>query len=182
MSELTVASRYAKSLIDLAQEQNSLEDTKKDMEFFVQVLKSSSQLQAVLRNPIISHDKKLNILKGLFGGKVSKLTESFFAIMVNKGRGEILFYTAQEFVNQYDIKKHIVKAFVVSAAPLSEENKQGIIAEVRKLTGGDIMLESKIDPSLIGGFILTVGDRQIDTSVSGDLKRLKKEFAETVIL
>jgi F-type H+-transporting ATPase subunit delta len=182
MSELTVASRYAKSLIDLAQEQNALEATKKDMEFFVQVLKANSQLQAVLRNPIVSHEKKLNILKALFTGKVSKVTEAFFAIMINKSRGEILFHTAQEFVNQYNIKKHIVKASVVSAAPLSEANRQVIMDEVKQATGGEIVLQARVDPELIGGFILTVGDRQIDTSVSGSLKRLKKDFAEKAIL
>ncbi|GAB2695161.1 ATP synthase F1 subunit delta [Mucilaginibacter koreensis] len=182
MSELTVASRYAKSLIDLSEEQNTLEETKKDMELFVQVVKANSQLQAVLRNPIISHDKKVNILKALFGDKVSKATEAFFAIMVNKSRGDVLYFTAQEFVNQYNIKKHIVKASVVSAAPLSEANRLAIIDEVKQIVGGEIVLQVKVDPALIGGFVLTVGDRQIDTSVSGSLKRLKKDFAENAIL
>ncbi len=182
MSEITVASRYAKSLIDLAEEQNTLEQTKQDMDFFVQVVKSSSQLQAVLRNPIVSHEKKINILKGLFSGKVSRSSEAFFAIMVNKSRGEILYYTAQEFVNLYNIKKFIVKASVVSAAPLNEANRQAIEAEVKEMTGGNIMLQARVDPSLIGGFILTVGDRQIDTSVSSSLKRLKKDFADKAIL
>lgn len=182
MSELTVAFRYAKSLIDLAGEQNTLEAIKQDMDLFVQTLKSNPQLQAVLRNPIISHDKKLNILKALFAGKVSKASESFFAIMVTKNRAEILFHTAQEFINQYNIKKHIVTATVVSASPLSEDNKQSMIAEVKKIIGGNIVLQTKVDPSLIGGFILTVGDRQIDTSVATDLKRLKKDFAEATVL
>ncbi len=59
MSELTVATRYAKSLIDLAVEQKSLEDTKKDMLLFSQTLRANSQLQAVLANPIVSHNKKI---------------------------------------------------------------------------------------------------------------------------
>jgi len=182
MSELTVASRYAKSLIDLAQEQNSLEEIRKDMGFFVDTLIAYPQLQTVLRNPIISHDKKVKILDGLFGGKVSKSTISFFRIMVNKSRAEILYPTAAEFINQYNVIKHIVKASVVSAAPLSEPNKAQIVAELKRATGGDVLLQTKVDPSLIGGFVLKVGDRQIDTSIATDLKKLKKDFATKVVL
>src|ERR1041385_3461038 len=73
MSELTVATRYAKSLIDLAVEQKSLEETKKDMLLFSQTLKANFQLQAVLANPIVAHTKKIKILEAIFGNKVSKL-------------------------------------------------------------------------------------------------------------
>lgn len=181
MSELTVATRYAKSLIDLAQEQNTLEPIKNDMLSFVQTLRANSQLQAVLRNPIIAHDKKIKILDAIFGGKVDKATESFFKIMVNKSRAEILYATAQEFINQYDILKNIVKATVVSAAPLSEANKQTIIDEVKSMAGANVKLTAKVDPSLIGGFVLTIGDMQVDTSISGSLARLKHDFAQRVV-
>jgi F-type H+-transporting ATPase subunit delta len=86
MSELTVATRYAKSLIDLAVEQKSLEETKKDMLLFSQTLRANFQLQAVLANPIVAHNKKIKILEAIFGGKVSKVTDSFFKIMINKSR------------------------------------------------------------------------------------------------
>src|SRR4051812_19500086 len=107
MSELTVAARYAKSLIDLSQEQNALEAVNNDMAFFLKTLKANSQLGAVLSNPIISHLKKLNILTELFEDKMNKLSIAFFKLMINKGRGEVLYATAHEFVNQYDLLKHI---------------------------------------------------------------------------
>jgi F-type H+-transporting ATPase subunit delta len=181
MSEITVASRYAKSLIDLAQEQSALEATKQDMTFFVDTLKANSELQAVLRNPIISHDKKNKVLQAIFGGKVSSSTSAFFKIMVDKSRAEILYPTGKEFVNQYNLKNNIVTAKVVSAVALSEANKQQIISEVKSLTNGQVILQEQVDASLIGGFVLTVGDRQIDTSVSTSLQKLKKEFAQKVI-
>lgn len=181
MSELTVGSRYAKSLIDLAIEQNALEATKQDMAFFVQTLKANSQLNAVLRNPIISHDKKLKVLEGVFTGKVSANTLAFFKIMISKGRGEVLYPAAKEFINQYNIKQKIVNAKVVSAAPLSEANKQQIVADVQSIAGAQVQLHTAVDPALIGGFVLTVGDRQIDTSVATSLKRLQKDFAQKVV-
>jgi len=181
MSELTVGARYAKSLIDLAEEQKSLEAVKGDMELFVQTLKASTELQAVLRNPIIPHDKKIKILEDIFGKKVSPAAIGFFKIMVNKSRGEVLYYTAQEFINQYNVKKNIVKALVTSATPLSDDNKAKITALIQKEIGGNIILQTKVDPSLIGGFILTVGDRQVNTSIASALKKLKSEFAQKVI-
>jgi F-type H+-transporting ATPase subunit delta len=181
MSELTVATRYAKSLIDLAQEQKALDAVREDMALFVKTLKANPELQAVLRNPIIAHGKKKSILHAIFGEKVSKVTVSFFDIMVNKSRAEILFPTALEFVNQYNVINNIVNANVVSATPLSAENLAKLTAEVKEITGGNVILHTKVDPSLIGGFVLTIGDRQIDTSVSTSLKTIKKDFAQKVI-
>lgn len=180
MSELTVATRYAKSLIDLAQEENALEAIRKDMELFTQTLRASHELQAVLANPIIAHIKKIKILEAIFAGKIHKVTDSFFKIMINKSRSEVLYATAREFINQYNVIKNIVRANVVSATPLSEENKKKIVGELQDVTGGTIELHAKVDPKLIGGFVLTVGDRQIDTSISSSLNRLKTDFARGV--
>jgi len=181
MSELTVGARYAKSLIDLAEEQKSLEEVKGDMELFVQTAKASPELQAVLRNPIIAHDKKIKILEAIFSKKVSAATIGFLKIMINKSRGEVLYYSAQEFINQYNVKKNIIKALVTSATPLSDDNKTKIAALIKNEIGGNIILQTKVDPSLIGGFVLTVGDRQVDTSIASALKKLKSEFAQKVI-
>ena len=180
MSELTVATRYAKSLIDLAVEQKSLEETKKDMELFSQTLKANYQLQAVLSNPIVAHSKKIKILEAIFGEKVSKVTDSFFKIMINKSRAEILYGTAKEFINQYNVIKHIVRAYVTSATPLSEDNKKKIVAELEAATGGGIELHTKVDANLIGGFVLTVGDKQVDTSILSSLNRLRQDFIRGV--
>ncbi|MDB5136193.1 MAG: atpH [Mucilaginibacter sp.] len=180
MSELTVATRYAKSIIDLAEENKNLEEIKKDMVLFSQTLRANHELQAVLANPIIGHAKKVRILEAIFGGKINKVTDSFFKIMVNKSRAEVLYATAKEFINQYNIIKHIVRAYVTSATPLSEENKKKVIAELQSAIGGSIELHTKVDADLIGGFVLTVGDRQVDTSISSSLNRLKQDFAHGV--
>ena len=181
MSELTVAARYAKSLIDLAQENKKVDALKKDMELFHQTLKVNPELKAVLANPIVSHSKKINIVDEVFAGKMDKTSTAFFKLMINKGRGEILYATSQEYVNMYDVKNHIVHAAVVSATALSEANKNKMIADIQKSTGGTIKLNVKVDPDLIGGFVLTIGDRQVDTSIASDLRKLKKDFAQRVI-
>ena len=176
MSEIQVASRYAKSIIDLAVEQNALEPIKKDIELFLGTCRVNPALQAILKNPIISLDKKANILDGLFGDKLHKMILSFFHIVIRKGRSEILYATAKEFISQYNIIKNVVKATVTSASPLSKENIAQIEDVVKQATKGEVILSAQVDPYLIGGFILKVGDKQFDTSLSSKLNKLKKEF------
>ncbi|SKB64682.1 ATP synthase F1 subunit delta [Daejeonella lutea] len=178
MSEIQVATRYAKSLIDLAGEQNAVETIKKDIELFLETCRANPELQAILKNPIISLDKKANILDGLFSGKVHEMILSFFKIVIRKGRSEILFATAKEFISQYNILKNVVKATVTSASPLSQENIKQIEDVVKQSTKGEVILTSIVDPKLIGGFILKVGDKQFDTSISSKLNKLRKEFTQ----
>jgi F-type H+-transporting ATPase subunit delta len=181
MSELTVAARYAKALMDLSVEQNDLEEAKNDMVLFHHTLRVNPELKAVLANPIVSHQKKIRILDEVFAKKVNKTSIAFFKLMINKSRGEVLYTTAAEFVNLYDIKKNIIKATVVSATALSDANKKKMIADIETATGCTVILDAKVDANLIGGFVLTVGDRQVDTSIANDLGKLKKEFAQRVI-
>lgn len=181
MSEVTIGIRYAKSLIELAQEQNIVDAIKADMDTFIATVKASSELKAVLSNPIVPQQKKVQILDGVFGDKVNKATIGFFKLMVNKGRGDVLYVTAKEYINLYNTAKHITKATVVSAMPLSAANKQVINDELQKAIGGTIQLNAKVDATLIGGFVLTVGDRQLDTSVQSALNKLKKDFAAKAV-
>jgi F-type H+-transporting ATPase subunit delta len=92
----------------------------------------------------------------------------------------VLYTTAKEFINQYNVIKNITQAHVTSAAALSEGNRKTILAELESVTGGKIELHTKVDPKLIGGFILTIGDRQVDTSISSSLKKLKTDFARGI--
>ena len=178
MSEIQVASRYAKSLIDLAGEQNSIEPVRKDIELFLETCRANPELQAILKNPIIGLDKKANILDGIFGDKLNELILTFFKIVIRKGRSEILFSTAKEFINQYNVLKNIVKATVTSASTLSKDNISQIEELVKQSTNGEVKLTLIVDPKLIGGFILKVGDKQFDTSISGKLNKLRKEFEQ----
>jgi len=179
MSEIKVASRYAKSLIDLAVENNALESAYNDMVLFVKVVDETPELEAILNNPIVPLDKKTGILNGIFAEKVSKLTISFFKIVVSKGRSAILFATAKQFVQQYNLMKGIVTADVTTATALSAEAKEQIVAIVkRELGANQVIVNEKVNDKLIGGFILKVGDKQFDASIASGLSKFKKEFAQ----
>lgn len=170
--------RYAKSLLDLSKEQSTVEEVKNDMVFFEQVVDDNSELEAILKNPIVPLDKKQGILQGIFGGKVHAITASFLKLVVNKGRSAILYDTAKQFVQQYNEINGIVTAEVTSASPLTDANKAEVISLVKKeLNASQVLIKEKVNADLIGGFILKVGDRQFDASIASGLTKLKKEFA-----
>lgn len=174
MSVFKVASRYAKSLIDLAKEQGNLDAVKSDMEQIAAVIKSSTELQAVLSNPIIKTDKKQSILTSLFGGKVRPEILNFFEIMVRKGRSGLIYATALEFVEEYNEIKGIVNAEVTSATLLSAENFEALKTTIAQQINAQVILTNKVDPALIGGFVVKVGDRQVDVSLAGKLNKLER--------
>lgn len=181
MSEFKVASRYAKSLIDLAHEQGNLEVVKQDMDQFVAVLYANKELQAVLKNPIMKQDKKRDILDALFAQRIHPSITAFFHIMVRKGRAGILYATAREFIREYNEVKSIVHATVISAVTLSPENLDALRKVIAGEIKAEVVLQNSVDPSLIGGFVVKVGDKQIDASIAGKLKKLERHFETQVI-
>jgi F-type H+-transporting ATPase subunit delta len=182
MSENKAASRYAKSLIDLSNERNSLEEIKNDMVLLAQVVDKSPELEAILKNPIVPLNKKAGILENLFVGKVNEVTSAFFKLMVNKGRSAILFDTAKAFIAQYNALKGIVTASVTSATELTAESRAEIEAIVKNEIGANqVVLNEKVNADLIGGFVLKVGDKQFDASIGSALNKLKKELAQGIV-
>lgn len=174
--------RYAKSLIDLSTEQNALEEIKNDMVLFEKIVDDNSELEAILKNPIVPLDKKLGILKNVFGSKVHQITNSFLQLVVNKGRSAILFDTAKQFVAQYNAIKGIVTAEVISAIALTDTSIAEVISLVKREMGAkEVIVKEKVDEKLIGGFILKVGDKQFDASIASGLNKLKKEFAQGIV-
>jgi F-type H+-transporting ATPase subunit delta len=177
MLSIKAASRYAKSLIELAKERGELDRIAEDMAFFARTVEEHYKLEVMLKNPIITHDKKLRVLEAIFGSRVSELSMAMFKIVVRKHREPILQSIAEEFVNQYSRYKGIEHAQVITAVPISDELRSKFKEIVKKESGREPRLSEKIDESLIGGYILNIGDRQIDASVKSKLRELKKQFA-----
>ncbi len=178
MHESRIASPYAKSLLSLAQEKGILEQVKKDMDLFVAVCKENTMLLRVIKNPIISQDKKEKILTSLFKGRFNDLTLAMFSIINRKNREAYLYDIALEFVHQYKQLKGIQEAEVTSAFTLTTEQKEAFAGMVAKISGKKAELKEKIDESIIGGFILKVEDRQVDESIKSKLEKLKSSFKD----
>lgn len=179
MAESRAASRYIKSLLSLAVEQNALEEVHRDLLFFSDTASKSRPLVVLLQNPIIKHHIKLNVLRKIFQGKVHPLTMSFFEIIVRKNREPILTDIAHEFHNAYNQHKGIGRATVITAIPLDAAMRIEFEKLVQKYSDKKkVELTEKVDPELIGGFVLNVGDRQVDASIKSKLKTLQVQFTQ----
>jgi F-type H+-transporting ATPase subunit delta len=178
MSEIKVAARYAKSLIELAEEKGVLNEINDDIQLFQHTCEGSMDLKLMLRNPIISREAKLNVLRRIFEGRVNRITLAFFEILTKKQRESLLYVIAKEFHAQYNEKMQIESAVVTTPFELTEELRTALREEAERIAGRRVELKEKINPELIGGFVLQVRDRQIDTSIHSRLVELRVKFSE----
>lgn len=179
MTESRAASRYVKSLLSLAVEKKALDEVHRDMLLFSHTIDKSRQLELLLLSPVIKHFKKLAVLRQVFAGKIHPLTLSFFETVTRKNREPLLVQIAREFHNSYNEFKGIGKAHVVTAVPVDERLQGEFENLARKFTDKkQVELDVTVDPALIGGFILNVGDRQIDASIRNKIKTLKVNFTQ----
>jgi F-type H+-transporting ATPase subunit delta len=178
MSDYRVASRYAKSLIDLASEKGILEEVHNDMLLFSKTCKVSREFELILKNPIINHAKKLSILRAIFGGKVNALSMAIFEITTRKNREAILSSMAASFHDQYNKMKNVEVANITTAIPLEATYRTEIENYLAKTSGKKVEIVEKVDADLIGGYILRVEDRQIDNSIKARLQELKQKFSD----
>jgi len=172
-----LAARYAKSIIDLAIEKGQLEEVYNDMLFLQQAFRSSKELVVMIKSPVIKADKKDKVLDAITDGKTSVITSTFNKLLLRKGREFYLPEIITAFIDQYKVYKgvHIVK--LTTAVPVSEELKKTIMDKIRADKHlKSIELITAVDESLIGGFVLEVGDELVDGSIAFDLKNIKKQF------
>lgn len=182
MQNPRLANRYAKSLIDLAVAKNELEAVHSDMLLLQSITRSNADVVALLRSPIIKADKKIKIMGAILDGKISGITSAFIRLVTLKGRESVLAEIAGEFAKQYNVIKGIARVKLTSAAPLDAQLLNLIRDKVETSTGRKIELETKVDPDLIGGFVLETGDSLFDASVLRDLKDIKKQFLKNIYI
>lgn len=180
MSEFRVASRYAKSMLNLAIEQKLEDKVRDDMQLIADTCEENRPLVVILKNPVIKFDKKMNILRKLFEGKVNPLVIRFLELMSRKNRANLLPDIAKVWIDFYNEHKNIIKADITSAAPLTSEARKKVMDAVTAKTGKKVVLEEKIDKDIIGGYILNIKDEQIDSSISGKLNALRRQLVNRV--
>lgn len=177
MSQSIIAYRYAKALIDLANEQGVVNEVNTDMSFFEEVCEQNDEFTAVMASPIVRHEKKFGILRKIFENRVNKVTFSIFNVLTTKNRENLILPIAQEFQKLFNDQNGIQKVQVSSAEKLNEKQLSDLNKIVESAVNKKVILEERIDESLIGGYVLRVGDTQIDTSVKKKLNDLKLALA-----
>lgn len=173
MKGTRAASRYAKSLLEMAIEQNVLDPVRNDMVYMSSVISENQDLQLMLKSPIVKSDKKITVIKSIFDA-FHDLSKSFIDLIGTNGREDLLPHIANSFDMLYKEHKGIVDVEITSAKVLDETTKSAILEKVKAAYKGDFVVNEKIDESLIGGFLVTVGDHQIDATVSRKFRDLRQ--------
>ncbi|WP_196895711.1 ATP synthase F1 subunit delta [Aureivirga marina] len=173
---MRVALRYAKAIADVATEKNVASDVYNDMNMIVETIRESQDLQTLLKSPLLHSDVKKGALESIFGGKVNAVSMDLMQLLITNKRIDILDVIAERYISLADTLAGKQVATVTTAVALTAELEAQILAKVKEITGNDATLESIIDPEVIGGFILRVGDVQFDASVASKLKALKVKF------
>ncbi len=180
MSVIRIATRYAKSLMDLAIEQGKLDKISADMQMLHKAVTGSRDFHNMLKSPIIHADKKNAVFSALFKDKVDTLTITYLALLVNKGREAYLPEITAEFVRQHKAMQHITTVTVTTAAEMSDS----VLAELRKqllasgATTEKLDVVTKVNPELIGGFVLEFDQKRYDASVANKLEVLRNNFTK----
>jgi F-type H+-transporting ATPase subunit delta len=170
------AIRYAKAILELSSESNSVDLVAVDMERIVEAGNESGEFQIFLNSPIIKTDKKISILKVLFP-EFTELTSSFVELITKNKREYLLTEIASAFVGLLKKQNGIVPVSVTSAVKLEKQTLAQILDKLKAHVEGDFEVTEEVDPSLIGGFIVKMDDKQIDASIATQLNRMKIELA-----
>jgi len=182
MKSIRLSSRYAKSLLLLVAEQDTLEVTLSDMKHIVDVCSENKDLLLLLKSPIVKTDKKISILTEIFSKSVSDITMAFIQIITTKKREMYLEGIAESFISLYKSHKNIETVILTTANPIDDITQSKILDYVKKNGKSDVELVEIIDENIIGGMVVKIGDKQLDASVIRDIKELKKTFNKNLYI
>lgn len=176
MIEIKLGDRYANSILVLAQERGQVERVREDFQLIHRVCQSNPDFVRMLESPLIHGDKKQDILDEIFKGQFCDITDGLIRIIVRKKREGYLDDIAERYLHQYDRLNNITRGVLRAAHPLTDAQVAKIKQIIESQFKTTFEIAHEVDPNLIGGFVLQVGDRQFDASIATRLRALKQEF------
>ncbi|SHI50916.1 ATP synthase F1 subunit delta [Pseudozobellia thermophila] len=179
MSDSRAAVRYAKAVLDLAVEKKAADAVEKDMRSIVATVSGSKELQDLLKSPVVKAEIKNGALKAVFEG-ASEITKGLIDTLTSNKRVALLGEVALKYIILNEDLKGEGVAHVTTAVALTPELEKKVLDQVARLTGNKVTIENKVDGSIIGGFVLRVGDLQYDASIANKLNNLKLEFTNSL--
>lgn len=176
MAGTRAAIRYAKAILDMANSSGVANEVSNDMILIASTIQSNGELDAFIQNPTIKADVKQSALLEVFA-QTNGVTKGLFQLLFDNKRFEILEAIATEFNRLFDEMNGVEVAKVTTATELTPELEAKILAKIKEFSDKTITIESIVDPSIIGGFILRIGDKQYNASVANRLQVLKRELS-----
>jgi len=169
------ARRYAEAAFQVAMRDGTLDAWRRELDAAAEIV-GDERVVRVLANPAIPTEQRATALTELLGDRASAPVQNLIQLLLRRGRIEQLPRVAAEFRRLDDERQGITHATATSATPLTPDEVRALTARLEQSTGGRIALDVQVDPSLLGGLVVRVGDRLIDGSVRGRLERLRNQL------
>lgn len=180
MRSVKIASRYAKSLLLLAQDKSLVEEIAADMQHLQAVGAESRDFKLLLKSPVVKVDKKIAIFKTLFSGSFQEASMLFLNLITRKNREDVILEIAESYMRQYRAMKGIKEAFVTTAHPLRDEQLITVENALREWAKGEVSVTYTVDSDIIAGIVVRLEDQQYNGSVAAKLAGLKHEFSKNL--
>ena len=175
MAGTRFATRYAKALIDLAKELNQMDAVRDDMMTIQSAIKVSRDLRNFLQSPVVKPAEKIKGLQAVFAS-TTDLTQKLLKLVVRHGREGGLNHIASGYLTRYNKANGIVEARVVTASPLSEAQRNNLQQRFAATGAKETSLKEVVNPDVIGGLVVRVGDLQVDATIAAALNRIDQHF------
>ncbi len=175
MAGTRAAIRYAKAVLSLASDQKAALAVDNDMKLLSKTISENEDLDQLIKNAVIKSEVKKEMLNKIFP-KLNVISSNLFDLLVSNKRINILGDIALKYSQLFDDLNGKEKAIVTTAIPMTNDLEEKVLKKIKQLTSKTVELENIVDESIIGGFILRIGDKQYNASVSNKLNKLKREF------
>ena len=176
MAGTRAAIRYAKAILDMADSIGVASEVNNDMILIASTIKSNSELNTFIQSPTISVDVKEKALLEVFAS-INGVTKGLFHLLFENRRFEILEAIAVAYSSQFDAANGVEVAKVTTAIPMDAALEAKVLAKIASLSDKKVTIKNIVDPAIIGGFILTIGDKQYNASIANRLQVLRKELS-----
>jgi len=171
-----ISVRYAKALFSLSKEENLLKQVRSDMEYLTKLITDVPEFKSLIDDPILKPHQKMNVLNMILKNHIQPITQSFVELVVHNNRLSYLASVARVYLDIFKKNLGIEPATLVTAVPIDEGLRHTLIRIIEKRLNIKLELEENTDARLIGGFILKIGNQQIDASISNQLENIKREL------
>jgi F-type H+-transporting ATPase subunit delta len=176
-----IAQPYAEAFLELSSK-GSIEGTINDLNFITSSLSGSIELKTLLSNPLVNSQTKKNVVKSLFSEKIDNKTLKFLLVLCDRGRISYLSSILDKSLELAYKAASIETVKVVSSVSFTSSQQESLISKLKKMTGAEqIKLDITTNPNLIGGFVIQVGSKIIDTSIQGQLRQLSSYLGASVL-
>jgi len=171
-----IAGRYAEALFSLARDRDAVSEIRSELSDLSAAVEASPDLQQLLTRPDLPVERKLAALEAALGDRLSRDIVSLLGVIVTHRRGDAVSGVAEAYGELADRAAGIVRAEVETVVPLAPGQRSRLLAAIQRLTGAPVKLEERIDPGVIAGVRLRIGDSLVDGSAAGRLARLRDEL------